>query len=81
MIDCRQKSVCYLAQRFELGLHDELIFTELTAARVGALYPLLQAGLVDEAQAPRAVAWCDQRTLLVTFTVTNPAGIKENSQR
>lgn len=35
------QTVSYLAQRFELGLHDELIFAELTAASVGALDPLL----------------------------------------
>lgn len=62
----------YLAQRFELGLHDELVFAELTAAGVGALYPLLQTRLVDKTQAARTVARCDQRTLLIPFTVTNP---------
>lgn len=35
------QTASYLAQRFELGLHDELIFTELAAASVGALDPLL----------------------------------------
>lgn len=35
------QTVSHLAQRFELRLHDELIFTELAAARVGALDPLL----------------------------------------
>lgn len=74
------QTVCHLAQRFELGLHDELIFTELTAASVRALDPLLQTGLVDEAQAPCAVAWCDQRALVIPLTVTNPAGAKEYSQ-
>jgi len=67
----------YLAQRFEFCLHDELIFTELTAAGVRTLDPLLQTGLVDEAQASRAVARCDQRTLVIPFTVTNPTGAKE----
>lgn len=66
----------YLAQWFKLGLHDELIFAELTAASVRALDPLLQTTLVDEAQAPCAVAGCDQRTLVIPFTVTNPAGAK-----
>lgn len=35
------ETASHLAQWFELGLHDELIFTELTAASVGALDPLL----------------------------------------
>lgn len=70
----------HLAQRLELGLHDELVFTELAAAGVGALDPLLQTGLVDEAQASCAVAWRDQGTL-VPFTVTNPAGAEGQSQR
>lgn len=69
----------HLAQRLELGLHDELVFTELAAAGVRALDPLLQTGLVDEAQASRAVAWRDQGTL-VSFTVTNPAGAEGQSQ-
>lgn len=63
----------HLAQRLELGLHDELVFAELAAARVRALDPLLQTGLVHEAQASRAVARRDQGTL-VPFTVANPAG-------
>lgn len=71
----------HLAQRLELGLHDELVFAQLAAASVGALDPLLQTGLVDEAQAPRAVAWCDQRALIIPFAVTNPVGAREYSQR
>lgn len=72
----------YLAQWLELGLHDELIFTELTAAGVRALDPLLKTGLVDEAQASRAVARSDQGTLFIAFTVTNPTGDKrKNSQQ
>lgn len=39
--DVQEGSASYLAQRFELGLHDELILAQLTAARVGALDPLL----------------------------------------
>lgn len=69
----------HLAQRLELGLHDELVFTELAAAGVGALDPLLQTGLVDKAQASRAVAWRDQGTL-VPFTVTNPARAEGQNQ-
>lgn len=71
----------YLAQRFELGLHDELVFTQLAAAGVGALDPLLQTALVDEAQAPCAVAGGDQRTLVIAFTVANPASAREKSHR
>lgn len=63
----------YLSQRLLLGLHDELELAQLTAARVGALDPLLQAGLVHEMEAPRAVAWGDQRALIIPFTVTDPA--------
>lgn len=37
----QEGSASYLAQRFELGLHDELILAQLTAASVGALDPLL----------------------------------------
>lgn len=66
----------HLAQRLELGLHDELVLAELATARVRTLDPLLQAGLVDEAQAARAVARRDQGTL-VPFTVANPAGGKQ----
>lgn len=69
----------HLAQRLELCLHDELVFTELAAAGVGALDPLLQTGLVDEAQASCAVARRDQGTL-VPFTVANPAGAEGQSQ-
>lgn len=39
--DVQGGSASYLAQRFELGLHDELILAQLTAASVGALDPLL----------------------------------------
>lgn len=39
--DVQKGSMSYLAQRFELGLHDELILAQLTAASVGALDPLL----------------------------------------
>lgn len=72
-------SSSHLAQRLELRLHDELIFTELAAAGVGALDPLLKTGLVDEAQAARAVAWRDQGTL-VPFTMTDPAGARGRNQ-
>lgn len=69
----------HLAQRLQLGLHDELVFAELAAASVGALDPLLQTGLVDEAQASCAVARSDQGTL-VSLTVTNPVGAEGQSQ-
>lgn len=39
--EVQEGSASYLAQRFELGLHDELILAQLTAASVGALDPLL----------------------------------------
>lgn len=81
MVRCTDKtyttSRTYLAQGFKLGLHDELVLAEFAAASVRALDPLLQTGLVDEAKAPRAVAWCDQRALVIPFTVTNPTGVKE----
>lgn len=63
----------YFPQRLQLGLHDELVLAKLTAARVRALDPLLQAGLVHEVEAPRAVAGRDQRALVIPFTVTDPA--------
>lgn len=62
----------YFSQRLQLGLHDELVLAELTAACVRALDPLLQAGLVHEVQAPCAVAGGDQRALIIPFTVTDP---------
>lgn len=72
-VDQKNASGSHLAQRLELGLHDELVFAELATARVRTLDPLLQTGLVDEAQAARAVAWRDQGTL-IPFTVANPEG-------
>lgn len=62
----------YFSQWLQPGLHDELVLAELAAARVGALDPLLQAGLVHEVQAPRAVAGRDQRALVVPLTVADP---------
>lgn len=62
----------YFSQWLQPGLHDELVLAELAAARVGALDPLLQAGLVHEVQAPRAVAGGDQRALVVPLTVADP---------
>lgn len=70
-VDQKNASGSHLAQRLELGLHDELVFAELATARVRTLDPLLQTGLVDEAQAARAVARRDQGTL-IPFTVANP---------
>lgn len=70
-MDQKNASGSHLAQRLELGLHDELVFAELATARVRTLDPLLQTGLVDEAQAARAVARRDQGTL-IPFTVANP---------
>lgn len=68
--------VCYLAQRLEVCLHDEVIFAQLTAACVGALDPLVQAALVHKTQTSCTVARGDEQTLLVTFTVTDPAQTK-----
>lgn len=62
----------YFSQRLQLGLHDELVLAELAAARVRALDPLLQAGLVHEVEAPCAAAGGDQRAVLVPFTVADP---------
>ncbi len=70
--------LCYLAQRLEVCLHDEVVFAQLTAACVGALDPLVQAALVYKTQTSCAVARGDERTLLVTFTVTDPAQTKPN---
>lgn len=63
------------SQRLQLGLHDELVLAQLAAARVGALDPLLQAGLVHEVEAPCAAAGRDQRALVIPFTVTDPADV------
>lgn len=68
----RLQSPAYLAERLELGLHDEVVLAELTAARVRALDPLVQAGLVHEAQCPRAAARRDEGALIVSLTVTDP---------
>lgn len=62
----------YFSQRLQLGLHDELVLAELAAARVRALDPLLQAGLVHEVEAPCAAAGGDQRAVLIPFTVADP---------
>lgn len=64
-----------LSQRLQLDLHDELVLAELTAARVRALDPLLQARLMHEVQAPRAAAGGDQRALVVPLTVADPADV------
>lgn len=69
----------YFSQRLQLGLHDELVLAQLTAARVRALDPLLQAGLVHEVEAPCAVAGRDQRALIIPFTVTDPAAEGKSS--
>lgn len=62
----------YLAEGLELGLHDEVVLAQLTAARVGAFDPLVEAGLVHEAQGARAAAGRDERTPLIPFAVTDP---------
>lgn len=62
----------HLAEGLEFGLHNEVIFTEFTAARVWALDPLLQAGLMDKPQTSCTVAGCYQRALIIPLTVTNP---------
>lgn len=64
--------VCHLAQRLEVGLHDELVIAELTATCVRALDPLVEAGLMHKAQTTSASARGDERTLLVSLTVTDP---------
>ena len=63
----------HFSQRLQLGLHDELVLAQLAAARVRALDPLLQAGLMHEVEAPCAAAGRDQRALVIPFTVTDPA--------
>lgn len=68
--------VCYLAQRFEVCLHDEVIFAQLAAACIGTLDPLVQAGLVHKTQTSCTVAGGDEWTLFITFTVTDPAQAK-----
>lgn len=66
--------VCvYLAQRFEFGLHDEIELAELAAARIRGLDPLVETRLVHKAQAARAVARHDERTLLVALAVADSA--------
>ena len=73
--------VCgYLPQRLQFGLHDELKLAELTAARVRAFDPLLQACLMHEAQTARAVARHDQRTFIITLAVTDPAHTHTHTQ-
>lgn len=62
----------HLAEGLEFGLHNEVIFTEFTAACVWALDPLLQAGLMDKPQTSSTVAGCYQRALFIPLTVTNP---------
>lgn len=62
----------YLPERLELGLHDEVVLAELAAARVWALDPLVQAGLVNKAQGPRAATWRDEGAFLISLTVTDP---------
>lgn len=71
----RPRGPCtHFPQRLQPGLHDELVLAQLAAARVGALDPLLQAGLVHEVEAPRAAAGRDQGALVIPFTVADPAG-------
>jgi hypothetical protein len=62
----------YFPQRFQLGLHDELVLAEFTAACVRTLDPLLQASLMHEMEAPCAVTGGDQRALVIPFTVADP---------
>lgn len=66
------RSCAYLPQRLQLCLHDELILAQFTAPRIGALDPLLQAGLVHKMKTSRAVTGGNQRALIISFTVTNP---------
>lgn len=62
----------YLPEGFEFSLHYEVILAELTAARIWALDPLVETGLVDKAQGARAATGCDERALFIPFTVTDP---------
>lgn len=62
----------YFPQRFQLGLHDELVLAELTAACVRALDPLLQASLMHKMEASCTVTGGDQRALIISFTVADP---------
>lgn len=64
--------ILYLPEGFELGLHYEVILAELTAACVWAFDPLVEAGLVDEAQGACAAAGRDEGALLIPFAVTDP---------
>lgn len=77
----RVGAATYLPQRLQPGLHDELVLAELAAARVGALDPLLQAGLVHEVQAARAVAGRDQGALVVALAVADPGGESQRHRR
>lgn len=62
----------YFPQRFQLGLHDELVLAELTAACVRTLDPLLQASLMHKMKASCAVTGGDQRAFVISFTVADP---------
>lgn len=64
--------ITYFPQRFQLGLHDELVLAEFTAACIRTLDPLLQASLVHKMEASCTVAGGDQRVLIIAFTVADP---------
>lgn len=74
LFTCVCVCVCaHRAQRFELGLHHEVELAELAAAGVGGFDPLVEAALVDEAQAARAATRHYQRTVVLALTVADPA--------
>lgn len=56
-------------------MHDELELAELAAARVRALDPLLQAGLVDPAQGAGAEARGDEGQVDVALAVADAADV------
>lgn len=62
----------YLAQRFEFGFHNEVEFTEFTAACIRGFNPLVETGLVDKAQASCAATRRNQPAVVVPLTVADP---------
>jgi hypothetical protein len=61
----------YLTKWFNLALHDELKFTELTASDVWRLDPLLKASLMNIPQGSCTVTRCNKGHLTVPFTVAD----------
>lgn len=71
----------YLAQRFEVCFHDEVIFAQLTAACIRALDPLVQTSMMHKTQTSCTVAGSDEGTFFITFTVTDSAKTHANKIR